>query len=387
MIVSVDRDSRIVEFNTTAQETFGYGKEEVLGKHSDMLYADPAEAGEIRKAVRNTGRFIGEIANKRKDGEVFPSFLSVSVLRDTEGELLGIMGVSQDITERRNLEDELSHAQKLEAVGQLAAGIAHEINTPAQFVGDSVHFLKEASEDQRELIVRYRRAVDALGREAGHEELLGEIREAEETADLEYLEEHVPGSFERCIDGLSRISSIVGAMKEFAHPDQGEKSPADLNQALQATLTIARNEYKYVADVETELGELPPVSCYVGDLNQVFLNLLVNAAHAIGDVVGETGARGVIRVRTTHDDDTVCIEIEDTGCGIPAAVRHRIFDPFFTTKEVGKGSGQGLAIAHSIVVDKHNGSLTCESEEGKGTTFIIRLPADGKSEKKTEAVS
>jgi two-component system NtrC family sensor kinase len=176
-------------------------------------------------------------------------------------------------------------------------------------------------------------------------------------------------------------------MKEFAHPGHREKSPADLNQALQATLIIARNEYKYVADVETELGELPPVLCYVGDLNQVFLNLLVNAAHAIGDVVSGTGARGAIRVRTAHDGDTVRIEIEDTGCGIPAAIRDRIFDPFFTTKEVGKGSGQGLAIARSIVVDKHNGSLTCESEEGKGTTFIIRLPGVGKSAKTADVVS
>jgi len=229
--------------------------------------------------------------------------------------------------------------------------------------------------------------VDAFGREAGHEQLLGEIKEAEETADLQYLDEHVPGAFERCIDGLSRISSIVGAMREFAHPDQREKSSADLNQAIRATLTIAKNEYKYVADVEIELGELPPVSCYVGHLNQVFLNLLVNAAHAISDVVGDTSAKGVIRVRTAHDGDTARIEIEDTGCGISAAVQDRIFDPFFTTKEVGKGSGQGLAIARSIIVDEHNGLLTCESEEGKGTKFIIRLPVDGKGEKKTKAAS
>ena len=276
------------------------------------------------------------------------------------------------------LEVQLRATQKLEAVGQLAAGIAHEINTPTQFVADSVYFLKEAFEDQQALFVKYREAVDALGREAGHEELVAEIREAEETADLEYLEEHVPGSFSRCVDGLSRIASIVGAMKEFAHPDQREKSPADLNQAIQSTLVIAKNEYKYVADAEVELGDLPPVWCYVGDLNQVFLNLIVNSAHAIGNVVGDSGSKGVIRVRTAQDGDAVRIELEDTGCGIPAAIRDRIFDPFFTTKEVGKGSGQGLALARSVVVDKHNGTLTCESEEGKGSTFIICLPIDGK---------
>lgn len=289
--------------------------------------------------------------------------------------------------ELRETQAQLSHAQKLEAVGQLAAGIAHEINTPVQFVGDSVHFLKEAFEDQWGLIVKYKQAVDTIACEPGREELMGAIREAEETADLEYLEENVPGSLDRCIEGLTRISSIVCAMKEFAHPDQRDKSPADLNQALQTTISIARSEYKYVAEVETDLDEIPPVSCYVGDLNQVFLNLLVNAAHAIGDVVGDTSSKGAIRVRTSLDGDTVQIEIEDTGAGIPAAVRDRIYDPFFTTKEVGKGSGQGLAIARSIIVDKHGGSLDCESEEGKGTTFIIRLPVDGADERNTETVS
>lgn len=279
--------------------------------------------------------------------------------------------------ELRQTQAQLAHAQKLEAVGQLASGIAHEINNPSQFVSDSVHFFKEAYEDQSELIVKYQRALDTLRREGGHQQLLQEIREAEETADLEFLDEHAPAAFERCIEGLSRISSIVGAMKEFAHPDQDHKDPADLNEALEATLTIAKNEYRYVADVETELEDLPSVLCHVGSLNQVFLNLIVNAAHAVGDVVGGTGERGSIRVRTARNCNSVRIEIEDTGRGVPAAIRHRIFDPFFTTKEVGKGSGQGLAIARSVVVDKHNGTLACESEEGKGATFVIRLPIDG----------
>jgi signal transduction histidine kinase len=166
-------------------------------------------------------------------------------------------------------------------------------------------------------------------------------------------------------------------MKEFAHPDQKEKAPADLNQAIQSTLTIAKNEYKYVAELETELGELPAVNCLIGSVNQVVLNIVVNAAHAIGDVVKGTENRGRIRVATRVEGNCALIAISDTGGGIPDHVRERIFDPFFTTKEVGKGTGQGLAIARSVVVDQHGGSLTFETELGKGTTFFIRLPIAG----------
>jgi signal transduction histidine kinase len=171
------------------------------------------------------------------------------------------------------------------------------------------------------------------------------------------------------------VATIVRAMKEFAHPDTRQKSAADLNRAIKSTLTVARNELKYVADVETDLGDLPPVVCNISDLNQVFLNLLVNAAHAIREVVREgTDAKGKIRVRTRREGNTVLIAISDTGCGIPENIRGRIFDPFFTTKEVGRGTGQGLSIARSVVVEKHGGSLTFETEPGKGTTFFVRLP-------------
>jgi len=290
---------------------------------------------------------------------------------ETQGKLI------EQTNELRETHAQLAHAQKLEAVGQLAAGIAHEINTPTQFVSDSVHFLKEAFEDQHELIGKYQGAMKVLAGQSGHETLLEEIEEAEEVADLEYLEENVPGSIDRCIEGLHRIATIVGAMKEFAHPDQREKSPSDINKAIEATLTISKNEYKYVADVETDLGSLPAVICHVGDLNQVFLNLLVNAAHAIENQVGSSGERGTIYVRSAHEAETVRLEFEDTGSGIPETAQERIFDPFFTTKEVGKGSGQGLAIARSIIVDKHGGSLSFETTAGKGTTFIIELPVSG----------
>ncbi len=296
---------------------------------------------------------------------------SMSQLSVTKQEL------EKRVRELATAQAQLVQVEKLQAVGQLAAGIAHEINTPIQYVGDGVHFLKEAFEGYRRLVRQYRRALEVLEKGGGHEALVSEIRETEEDADLSYLDASLPGSFESCLDGIARISTIVRAMKEFAHPDQREQASADLNRALQTTLAIAKNEYKYVADVTTEFGDLPPVSCHAGDLNQVFLNLIVNAAHAIGDVVGQSGTKGTIRISTLTEGDMVRIDIADTGSGIPESIRRRIFDPFFTTKEVGKGTGQGLPIARDIVVAKHRGSLTFETEVGKGTTFTIRLPIDG----------
>jgi len=340
-------------------------------KQPDGRASGDAALEMIGTAMREGSAYF-EWTHKRIDGQEFPT--TVLLTRMEQGGKPFLQATVRDISKEKQLELELGHAHKLEAVGQLAAGIAHEINTPAQFVGDGVHFLKEAFESYQRLAAPYGRAVQVLATAGGHEALLSDIRKIEEDIDLAYLEANVPGSFESCQDGINRITTIVRAMKEFAHPDQREKSSADLNQALQTTLAVAKNEYKYVADVTTELGDLPPVLCHVGDLNQVFLNLIVNAAHAIGDVVGKSGGKGTIRITTSQEGDSVRIDISDTGAGIPEAIRPRIFDPFFTTKEVGKGTGQGLSIARSIVVTKHHGSLTFESEVGKGTTFTIRLP-------------
>ena len=275
---------------------------------------------------------------------------------------------------RSKLEGELRLAQKLEAVGQLAAGI--EINTPAQYVGDSIQFLAESFQGVRALVTKYRQAVAQFPPSPDQELLVKVMSDAEEEADLVYIDSNAPGAFERATNGIERIAAIVSAMKDFAHPDGRTKCPADINRAIQATLTIANNECKYVADIETYFGDIPPVCCHVGDINQVILNLLINAAHSIADVVGSGGNRGRITVQTAHEGDFVRVDLSDTGSGIPADIRDRIFDPFFTTKEVGRGSGQGLAISRSIVVEKHGGSISVESEVGKGTTFTIRLPIE-----------
>jgi signal transduction histidine kinase len=191
------------------------------------------------------------------------------------------------------------------------------------------------------------------------------------------MSENMPTAVERALEGLERVASIVRSMKEFSHPNQGAMSSSDLNAGIRSTLTVARHEYKYVADVETRLEDLPPVVCNIGEFNQTFLNILVNAAHAIEAAVAGTGRRGLITISTRRDGDSVLISIQDTGGGIPEAIQDSIFDPFFTTKEVGKGTGQGLAIARTVIVDKHHGSLTFESVPGVGTTFMIRLPLDG----------
>ncbi|MEA2697072.1 MAG: two-component system, NtrC family, sensor kinase [Myxococcales bacterium] len=295
-------------------------------------------------------------------------------------------GFMFDITERRNLELDLQQAQKLESVGRLASGIAHEINTPIQFVGDSVHFVRDAMKDLAEAMEKLqlvRRAVEQ-GDPAAAATAAGAAAIAEETTDLPYLLENVPKALDRALEGLERVATIVHSMKEFAHPDQPEMSPADLNRAVQNTLTVATNEYKYVADVQLELQPLPPVTCHVSQINQVILNIVVNGAHAIADRVKDSGERGKITVRTWTEGGDVLVGITDNGNGIPEEVRGKIFDQFFTTKEVGRGTGQGLALARSVV-DKHHGQLTFETEVGRGTTFLVRLPLNGEAAKAAQA--
>jgi len=288
-------------------------------------------------------------------------------------------GLAAEMDARAKVEIELRQAQKLEAVGRLASGVAHEIKTPIQFVSDSITFVSEAYGELAPLVSEYRAIGSAVLAGTAAAELAQKARDAEATIDLEYLLTNVPEALDRSLQGLDRISTIVRSMKEFAHPDQKDMTSTDLNHAVVTTLTIARSEYKYVAEVETELAPVPPVLCYASEVNQVFLNLVVNSAHAIEEAVAGTGQKGLIKVRTYREENFVVVAISDTGKGIPAAIRDRVFDPFFTTKEVGKGTGQGLAIARSVVVDKHGGTLTFESEPGKGTTFFVRLPIEAPS--------
>jgi two-component system, NtrC family, sensor kinase len=279
-------------------------------------------------------------------------------LRDETGTLIGIIGIGYDITERKRAEQRMAAGERLESIGRLAAGVAHEINTPIQYLNDSISFIREAIQD----LLADNRMLRAAMPVA-----------PEPDENIEELKEELPPALDRIVDGLGRIAEIVRSMKEFSHADQREMSEVDLNRAINSTLVIARSEYKYVADVQTEFGPLPTVTCHGGQINQVVLNLIVNAAHAIADQVKDTGNKGLITVKTYLEAGCAVISITDTGGGIPEAVRGRIFEPFFTTKEVGKGTGQGLSIAHKVVAS-HGGVLDFVTAMGTGTTFFVRLP-------------
>ena len=295
-------------------------------------------------------------------------------LREDGGDICGVIAVYADITEQTMLERQLQQAQKLESIGQLAAGIAHEINTPTQYVGDNTRFLQEGVSDLFRLLDAYAQVAEGVKSAAQVSAPVAEARRIADEIDLDFLREELPASISQSLEGIGRVSEIVRAMKEFSHPGGKRKQMIDLNRAIGSTVTVCRNRWKYVAELEMDLdGDLPQVSCLVGEFNQVMLNLIVNAADAIAERFPDARS-GKIRVSTQRRGDKVEIRVCDNGGGIPEELRKRVFDPFFTTKAVGKGTGQGLAISHDVVVNKHGGSIEFECEAGEGTTFILQIP-------------
>lgn len=279
--------------------------------------------------------------------------------------------------EQEKLNILLLQAQKLESVGRLASGIAHEINTPIQFICTNINFLNDAFHEVSQAITSLTELLELIRKGTVTEAQIKKIDEMVDHLDWDYLKEEIPRAIDQSIEGIQRVTSIVQAMKEFSHPGSKQKVNADLNRIIETTITISRNEWKYVATLETDLDpELQSVPCLVDEMGQVFLNMLINAAHAIENELGNNpeGKKGRICISTKQYDQYVEIRISDTGCGIPASIQSKVFEPFFTTKEVGKGTGQGLTIAHDVITGKHNGTLGFETEPGAGSTFIIRLP-------------
>jgi PAS domain S-box-containing protein len=305
---------------------------------------------------------------RRRDGTTVTVELTTRPLLGASGTLLGALGLVRDVTEQRRQEVEERHAQKLEALGRLSAGLAHEINTPIQFVGDNTRFLSDAYAAMVNLVGVYRQTLTGDGGSMPWAERRSLLERAESDADVDFLTSEVPLAVEQSLEGIERVASLVRAMKEFSYKDRSEHAPTDLNQLLQTTITVTRHEFKYTADIELDLADLPPVTCSRSDLGQVFLNLLINAA----DAIGATGRHGRITVttRVLPQGD----RIADDGPGIPAHLREKVFEPFFTTKDVGKGTGQGLSLARSVI-DGHGGTLTLDCPAAGGTVFTITLAA------------
>jgi PAS domain S-box-containing protein len=382
LLIELDARGNIRQWNKAATSILEWEKATVAGKTLDccgVKWLTPDVSSRIAAHAQvPSGRGLDNV-KLEKNGTT--RFLGLNAIPLNTDGAAGILVVGADITDRLTLEHQLLQAQKLESVGQLAAGIAHEINTPTQYIGDNVRFLKEAFHDLEGVRASYERLLAAAQNNAVSGETVQEVMDRLQHADANYLFEEIPKAIDQSLEGVTRVAKIVGAMKEFSHPGTKDKTQLDLNHAIECTLTVARNEWKYVAELETEFDpSLPRIACQPGEFNQVILNLIVNAAHAIADVVGKDGSKkGTIKVQTRNCKDWAEIRIHDTGTGIPDSVRARVFDPFFTTKEIGKGTGQGLAIARSVVVDKHGGTIHFETAEGRGTTFVIRLPKEGKA--------
>ena len=380
LLIGLSKENEIVFWNLMAEKVFEADAADVMGLPLDQSGVDcdwdKIITGISQSRIKRQPIRMDDIGYRRPNDEQRYLGITILPLIVNNDRIWGIAIMGADITDRKNLEAQLQQSQKMEALGQLAAGIAHEINTPTQFVGDNTRFFQDAFDDLIAIIKIYKKLVETSKSGLLTDTLIQTAEERIEEFDLDYLEEEIPIAIQHTLKGVGRIAKIVQAMKIFAHPGGEEKEPVDINKEIEKTITISRNEWKYVAELITDFDEsLSVVPCFQAELNQVILNLIVNAAHAIAEANADNPTQmGTIRIRTRREANWAKIYISDTGSGIPEEIRAKIFDLFFTTKEPGKGTGQGLAISHSVIVEKHKGTITLESQEGKGTTFIISLP-------------
>ena len=385
ILIAVDNKGIISLWNDMAETVFALSRKEVTGiPFSSLPIAWDWE--EINRALAESETFYTSSMNhvkfKRSDGT--EGFLGLTIKAVMEqSHYNGFLLVGADKTERMQLENQLQMSQRMESMGELAAGIAHEINTPMQYIGDNVRFLKDAFGDILQLISTYHRHMAKMYPEeksTSAQDVTKTMQQAEEDADLEFLRIEVPLAVAQTLEGITHVSKIVGAMKELSHPGTGDKMPIDINKVIESTVTVSRNEWKYVADLSVTFDPELPIIHALPEINQVFLNIIINAAHAIEDILPENSdEKGNIQIRTSHSNEFVEIHISDSGSGIPKDKLDKIFNPFFTTKEPGKGTGQGLAISHQIVCNRLGGQLSVKSEPGHGACFIIKLPV-GKEE-------
>jgi two-component system NtrC family sensor kinase len=372
--------------NPSVCQHTGFHPDEIIGRDWWRLFYPGEEYRQVEQLfdlLKDGPARDHEMALTTKSGEKRTVNWNFFNKRGETGQADEWIAFGNDVTEqklaeqgRRLMEIQLRHAQKLESVGQLAAGIAHEVNTPTQYIGDNIRFLQQSFARITPLLRQHERLLRAFQDHTATPELAGAMRRAVEECDLNFLLEETPRAIEQSLEGIHNVARIVHSMKDFSHPGSAEKILVDINQAVESTLVVSANEWKYVANLVKDLQpDLPRVPCLPGELNQVILNLVVNAAHAIAGVVGtEPREKGSITLATRRDGDWVEIQVADTGTGIPEAIRDKVFDPFFTTRSVGQGTGQGLAIARNVIVSRHHGTLTFQTQERIGTVFIIRLP-------------
>ncbi len=377
-VISRDVAGNVLAWNAGAERIYGYSASEMIGRNARIL-VPPERLHEI-EAI-NVRILAGERVNHletlrlARSGAQVDVLMSVTPVRDRSGAVIGGAHLVWDISEFRHLQRQLIQAQKLESIGQLAAGIAHEINTPIQYIGDNAEFLAGAFGDLSRFVSRHAAIVTDL--QAVDPVLAGSLDRVCREIEVDYLCQEIPHAIGQLAEGARQVARIVGAMKEFSHPGSADKVPLDINRAIQSTALVCRNEWKYVAELTTDLDPaLPAVPTLAGELNQVLLNLIVNATHAIADVVNGSGRKGTIHITTGRSGPWAEIRVADTGTGIPEAIQSKVFDPFFTTKDVGKGTGQGLAIAYDVIVRKHSGRISFETRPERGTTFLVQLPLE-----------
>jgi len=373
LIAVVDQSGHRIYNNPTYGRLLGYTAEELKNTVSfQQIHPDdrPLVTRAAQKAVETGVGQIVEYRMRRKDGTYVTLESHSSFIRDSRGEIEALVISARDVSDRRMA----MHTEKLSAIGQLAAGVAHELNTPAQYVSDNLTFLRDTwTELDAAMAFCLAPAHALIPSDSGSSD--GVIF-AGPPRDWDWLRKEVPKAISQSLEGIRRMTKILGAMRRFSHTGGGEREEVDLSEALDATITVAQHQIKEIADVQTDYQpDLPRVECYCDELNQVFLNLIVNATHAIRDASTQgTRHRGKLTIRTRQIDQDVQIEIQDNGSGIPLDIRDHVFDPFFTTKQVGEGTGQGLTICHEIVVQKHRGTIWFDTEIDKGTTFFVRIP-------------
>ncbi len=383
-IVITDTEGLIQYVNPAFIAITGYSQAEALGQNPSVLKSGRQDDDYYRELWETLTRgeiWHGNFVNKRKDGTFYDEAAVIFPIRNDRGEITSFAAVKRDITNEKAMQSQLRTTQRLEAVGQLAAGVAHELNTPIGFVASNFESITGYIKNFVELIELYRQIVADLAAQLPETgpPALEQASALEKDLQIEFILEDLEDLFSESRDGFERINSIVGKLREFSRIDQMDaRESFNFNRAIETTMVVARNEYKYSAEVKLELDpELPDVMAAGGEINQVVLNLLVNAAQAIKEQ--ERSELGQIIVKTDFNDEWVFCRISDNGPGIKPENLERIFDPFFTTKPVGKGTGLGLNISYDIITKKHHGSLIVESELGVGTTFVISLPRSSKN--------